>query len=1211
MLTQTTPQRRLSQKRKKLRRPFRGTQPKTPPDQQAAPIVGNKQQQQQQPGEVETYDTRPVQPEQAVTAQAPSSSSSFAQAVREARKVEETRKERGADDTPLTVADGPATPPKPTTTTPPRTTTTTPLIRLNASPKDTPPKTMQQQQQKSPPRLLAANVKDTPKKERIISIRNNHSSNVDPPSAQDHRPETDRPQQHANESTPPTTPPTRNDSSNDNNNNDNGDVSETTARFLQAYQSGGFSQTPPLNKGTPVRTNKQQNSIQDNPVQTALQRPLGRHRKPNHWVVEVSQAEWDADTRKWKYRILVQKRQLLESSHSQDNNKNNTTTHSSSFTNAFTWRSVADFFWLQQALRSEYHGALLVPVLSIALGRTASVANEMPVESDLLAFYLDDILNHTRGRGEWSIPSCDVKSSTSMERFLYKNILPETGGLDKDEGGDGQDREGGEEESVFLQCGDETNRRAKTVLDHFLQWNDKLCGAPQPEDEEGGGTRRRPAVELLNCTSRALGSARELEVQDSMADTASMVSSFANANHLASVPSSSSALHSELVYAANDLAKYNRKLALSCMEKLQAMSELEKQVGLAWKRLASCILSLFVFEKEAEGRSSSKHFPYRKISQELLEEHLSKMIAIKTERGAPALTHLSAMMQTYIADLSSVEPSVEEYDKAVRQFTTGAYMDETESSVADSTSVSSNSNSSWEEIREWTMKNLQKANLASPDPNTIEMMRRKKQQQKQFELRREQYKERVTENQRLLRASLKKLFLAAPFRISRMAWKYWSTEASQCALMKSAAATLRSKLDVVSQSSVSKMLKRHSRDEKTDHPVEMELIQKIVNLGQNKKFNYDSGTDGSVSTTSINNELVEVDNDDFSVERSKAVKRDKALDVARQKLGRWDAQLAMAIMEAVGVEDPNVRVEETTRDLRSVRKYAIGLRENLNSCVEATHLLQELIAGSDDSKTNSNKGPPANRLLQVRMEFVSELTRLFSGKFDEPKKKHLPKRSRTSKSILLDAGIETSDPMGWLPTFEVRSNTEPFAQGKLGDLAVHYAKTRDAQVEWLLSSLLDLLNDYYQRIEVVEGFVYMECVGIQLEKHFNSKRTRALSLFEKKTDINAALAVAKKKRKQKVVEELEEKALQLGPDVSHTTVKETKEAHLESKNLKAALHDLAMRRLQRAKESSTERVVNLVTLWAKEEELNSAEEIKSLGSAIANLEQAVSKSNEY
>ena len=62
---------------------------------------------------------------------------------------------------------------------------------------------------------------------------------------------------------------------------------------------------------------------------------------------------------------------------------------------------------------------------------------------------------------------------------------------------------------------------------------------------------------------------------------------------------------------------------------------------------------------------------------------------------------------------------------------------------------------------------------------------------------------------------------------------------------------------------------------------------------------------------------------------------------------------------------------------------------------------------------------------------------------------------------------------------------------------------------------------------------------------------------------------------------------------------------MESKSLKAELHDLAIRRLTRARETSTERIVQILSKWAKETENTAATELKALGEAMATLERAI------
>ena len=93
-------------------------------------------------------------------------------------------------------------------------------------------------------------------------------------------------------------------------------------------------------------------------------------------------------------------------------------------------------------------------------------------------------------------------------------------------------------------------------------------------------------------------------------------------------------------------------------------------------------------------------------------------------------------------------------------------------------------------------------------------------------------------------------------------------------------------------------------------------------------------------------------------------------------------------------------------------------------------------------------------------------------------------------------------------------------------------------------------------------------------------RLTTFTAWEKRTDISTAINVATKKKIPKLVQELKVK-LDALPQVSHTTVIKRKEQHLASKTLKSDLHKLANRRFGRAQEVSTERVIAVMSLWAK------------------------------
>ena len=865
----------------------------------------------------------------------------------------------------------------------------------------------------------------------------------------------------------------------------------------------------------------------------ALHRPMGRPAPDqSSYVVQVAGAEWD--TRVWKYRVLVQKRELL-----QPTTTTTASSSSSSFTQAFCFRSVPDFFWLEQALAAEFHGALLVPDLRIALQVSqAAMAAETPVDHALLQDWLSDVLNGYRGAGEWELPDNSspllLHQSTSMESFLYKKVLQEPNLSSPPAAVDDK-----ENAANMMQCGqdDQGCEAPNSLVESFSAlFPLDFCGVVLPNKE----ARR----------SDALATAKDLQMQDSIAEVSSVLSGADGR-----MPS----VHSELIRAQRDLAVNYKASSLRCLDCLQTAVNHEERVGLAWRRLAETLGSLFRYESDVDLSDAVrvKYMPFRKLEADVVvDERLHRLVQAKAARGVPALREVQTMLAAYIADFNAVDPAIQAYKR-------GRVTDFSDSNSL--TGEDSDSKLRWDDFRDWTRYNAHREDSSIPPPPVKPAESRK----------------RSAANEKLLRQNLMALFQAAPLRRCRMAWKYYSTEARACSELKTAAAALRSELDVVKPSSVSKLRKRHSRDEKADHSIELDLLQRMVHLGHAQKVQYDSGTE-STNSASIGNEQVEVDNDDLSEERSKAIKRDRALELARQRIGQWNAALATSIMEAVGVEDPNVRVEETTQALRIVRKYAIGLRDRLNRCVEAMDALQEVVE--------------KDKLKDCRETFRESFSVVLSGIIKDTGTDISQRFPPASKSTLRVTSIDTNDSFGWMST----SVSKP---GRLGDMSTQYARTRDAQIEWLISSLSDLFKEYYQRIEVIEGFVYMECVGIQLEKNFSAKRSKALAAFEKKADLTAALAIATRKRMKGVVDEVQAKLRTV--DASHTTVKETKEAHLESKAVKSALHSLAVRRLVRARELSTERATTIVEIWSKEEELNAQQEVTILAKALSQLEQVV------
>lgn len=867
-------------------------------------------------------------------------------------------------------------------------------------------------------------------------------------------------------------------------------------------------------------------------VKKVLSRPFGRDTllvKDFKWIVRVSHAEWEPEESIWKYRIFVQKREA--NGEMQD------------YTNGMTFRSLSDFYWLEQALIAEFNGGLLLPSLSITLGIPHMCDNE--VDAKLLSNWLSDTLNGVRGHGELilRLDSVDVISTESMEAFLYRADLVE--------------------QIEFPNTPGAPAKPESEESDTIWNWVPELCtgGAyatttnSTPKEGIKKTERLKEALDRVNCSSPALGTAATFNVQNSFAESPT----FDEIEEPVGI-------HPELLKAEKDLVWSWRTRALRCVEKLRVLQEHEKHLGVAWKRFAITVLNLFSYEKDAEsarlGNSKSRQnlqMPYRKLQKSVVDNCLRVMARQKVDRTGPSLERLGVMLNAYVADLCAVQPSVQAYLEGLQLLEKQHQLCET---LNKKSPENEQPTSLTDQIQSGIFQVKKQLVEEDSDPD----------RKKNDRLRQEQRQLQTIENRVLVNEALLKDFLTtfcqtAPVRTARMAHLYFDMESKQCETMHGAAASTLSKMNVASKEMLSRMMQRHQMEAKEDLVTELQIAQRIVNIGNANKFSKDDGVTEEVERG------VEINKDG---ENEIAKLRDNAIKQCRERMGRWDAKTAMSIMEAVGVSEANVRVEETTRDLRMVRKYAIGLRENLQRCVEALENLRtSVLQGSHGDIRGLRRG------------VIGQLQALCSVTYDRDR--------QISTRELENAGIYLDDSLGW---------KKP--EGCGGAINA-YMDARDSSTEWLMESLGELLKDYNKRLEAVESFVYMECVGIQLEKHFSQTRAANLSAFEKKTDITSAINIATRKRMPALVEELKAKLEAVGADVSHTMVKESKEAHLESKALKQELHSLAMRRLTRSRETSTERVIALMTVWAKEEEGAAATELKLAKAVLKAMETSARK----
>jgi hypothetical protein len=818
---------------------------------------------------------------------------------------------------------------------------------------------------------------------------------------------------------------------------------------------------------------------------------------------------------------------------------------------------LPDFYWLEQALLHEFSGGLLLPTLSISLGVPDLETCQHEVDSRLLTNWLSDVLNGVRGQGELIFTRQDTGqliASESMEAFLSRTDLTQTVELPKTP-------------AAVQTPTPETPEKDENGVWKWMY--PEFCGTGSCAGTKLASPKKtvlKNPLNLVNCSSQALGGAHSFNIQDSFVEAPT----FDTLN-------APLAIHSELLQAEKELVWTWRTRALQAMEKLRVLHEQEKHSGAAWKRFAISISNLFAYEKDVEsarlGDSKSRRdlqMPYRKLQKSAVDDCLRVFARQKVERSTPSLEILSVMLSAYVADLSAVQPSVLSYLEGLQKLTLQQQRcDALQAAKPDQKPPASLADQITAGLAE-VKKQLVTLHEDGPSEKTREEEKLIFQQQ---QLRTMEH--RVLANEALLKDCLTILCKTAPVRTARMAHSFFHMETKQCAAMHGAAVNMKGRINLASKDSLSKMIHRHHNETKEDRTMELQLVQRIVNICNTKKFSKDDETN-----TEEVERGVEINKDIDNEEAHKAKLRDNALNLCRERIGRWDAKVAMAIMEAVGVSDANVRVEETTRDLRMVRKYAIGLRENVQRCAEALEILRLSIlqGGFGDIR-------------DLRHEFINDMQNLFSVTFlpTEDTKKQI------STTALQGAGIHLNDPSGW-------RRLDP---GTCGGAVKSYMDTRESGTEWLLDSLGELLKEYNQRVEAVESFVYMECAGIQLEKHFSQTRATALSAFEKKTDITSAINIATRKRMPVLVKELQAKLEAVGADVSHTTVKEAKEAHLDSKTMKQELHDLAMRRLTRSRETSTERVIALMTVWSKEEEGAASAELKLLKDLMMSLEQSI------
>ena len=133
----------------------------------------------------------------------------------------------------------------------------------------------------------------------------------------------------------------------------------------------------------------------------------------------------------------------------------------------------------------------------------------------------------------------------------------------------------------------------------------------------------------------------------------------------------------------------------------------------------------------------------------------------------------------------------------------------------------------------------------------------------------------------------------------------------------------------------------------------------------------------------------------------------------------------------------------------------------------------------------------AGRLTKNRRDFLSDLSVVFSGSMNS-KNRRKSRDLREYENILIKDGINVHDSFGWL-SISHKENHHDNNGGCCGKVASKYENVRELGTLQLIEQLEELLKDQRDRVKRMESFVFMNCVGIQIEKHYSRSRSEALA----------------------------------------------------------------------------------------------------------------------
>lgn len=98
---------------------------------------------------------------------------------------------------------------------------------------------------------------------------------------------------------------------------------------------------------------------------------------------------------------------------------------------------------------------------------------------------------------------------------------------------------------------------------------------------------------------------------------------------------------------------------------------------------------------------------------------------------------------------------------------------------------------------------------------------------------------------------------------------------------------------------------------------------------------------------------------------------------------------------------------------------------------------------------------------------------------------------KNHKKVLSKIGVDYHDSSGWSTLIEDNQHTLQ-SNCQCGNVALKYKDIREASTFDFINKMEEFLMDQRVRVEKMESFVHMNCVAIEMEKHFSKLRSDAL-----------------------------------------------------------------------------------------------------------------------